>query len=706
MPAVIYTNTNEFLARNLYISAECEAVFGVPPSTFMDDPLAWTRSVHPEDRDRFIQTWREAFESQHRFSIDYRWVRPDGEIIWIRDESILVHDDHGRPLLWQGITLDITSRKLVEEALRASEARYRLLVENIPAVVYLVAPDDDRRTLYVSQSVESALGYERSEWLEQPDIWMELLHPDDREATLAAYDDHNETGDPWSRAYRLIASDGRAVWFRDVARRVRDEDGTAEYWIGVQLDITEHKDLERELRRSRDELEQRVRERTAELEEANEMMALEIAERRRTEGILRETELRYRNLAEHIPAVTYVWAVDRGAGANPEWYTSPRIEQLLGYTVEEWHADRDFWETRLHPDDRQAVLAAAYRSEATGEPYEVEYRYLHKDGHIVWVLDHAVLLSRDEQGRPDVFQGVMIDVTSRREAETSAQEHELRYRALAERMPAITYVIRLDTAGQASVTYVSPQMTSILGYELADVADPSVWFSRIHPRDVERVRRVWTHVALTGEPYVAEYRIRHRDGTYRCVRDQGAAIARDAIGKPAEIQGLMLDISDATRADRIRRQAEEAYRRLVEQIPAITYIEIPTPEPDRAQFTYVSPQAEEILGRSVDDLIGDPAHFGRMLHPDDRERILAANARCDATGEPFDQVYRAVRDDGRVVWLHSRATLVLDERGNPMFWHGVALDVTAEHEALESLRQLEQRYGRLLDDAGHDPRPA
>jgi PAS domain S-box-containing protein len=117
--------------------------------------------------------------------------------------------------------------------------------------------------MYVSRHVETALGYSREEWLGQPDIWMELLHPDDREPTLAAHDLHNETGRPWSREYRLIADDGREVWFRDVATLVRDPDGRPEHWLGVQLDITELKAAEAELRSARDELELRVAERTA-----------------------------------------------------------------------------------------------------------------------------------------------------------------------------------------------------------------------------------------------------------------------------------------------------------------------------------------------------------------------------------------------------------------------------------------------------------
>lgn len=693
VPAVVYVDSNEVEPESLYVSPQCEAMFGRRPEEYLADRTMWTSSIHPDDHDRVIREWAAAIDRQDRFDCEYRWVKSDGAVIWVRDGSVLVRDDRGQPLFWQGLISDITAYKRVEEELRESEARYRLLVENIPAVVYMVAPDDDRRTLYVSPQVERALGYTRNEWLGQPDIWMELLHPDDREPTLDAHDRHNQTGEPWSREYRLIASDGRAVWFRDVATLVRDEHGAPQHWLGVQLDITELKLVERDLRLARDELERHVRDRTAALEETNELMTLEIAERRRAETDLRATEHRYRLLAEHIPAVTYVWARDAASAAEPRSYTSPRIEQMLGYTVAEWHRNEDFWMSRLHPDDRTAVLAATIRSETTGEPFSMEYRYLHKDGHIVWVLDEAVMLSRDDDGRPDLFQGVMIDVTARKEAEAKANESEHRFRALAEQAPAITYVVDLAAGPPGEVAYVSPQLTAMLGYTHEDWR--TSWLETVHPDDRARVSEAAVHVAETGEPYVLEYRIVHRDGSIRWVRDQGTVLSWDPAGRPREIQGLVIDDTTAKRAEHEWYAAEARYRALVEQMPALSYIELPGSDPGEARFTYLSPQAERIFGRTAEELMADPGHFGRMLHPDDRERVLAANARTEATGEPFDEEFRIVRDDGNVVWLHSRATVVRDDAGRPMFWHGVALDVTAQRRTEASLRELEERY-RLL----------
>ncbi len=697
VPAVVYVDSNALEPESLYVSPQCEAMFGRREEEFLQDPALWGSCIHPDDRERVRREWAAAVVRQDRFECEYRWIAADGTILWVRDGSLLVRDERGEPLFWQGLLHDITASKRVEEALRGSEARYRFLVENIPAVVYMVAPDDDRRTLYVSPQVERALGYTLREWLEQPDIWMELLHPDDRETTLAAHDRHNETGEPWSREYRLIASDGRAVWFRDVANLVRGERGGALHWLGVQLDVTERKGVEEELRSARDELERRVQERTAALEEANELMALEIAERRRAEEELRVTEHRYRMLAEHIPAVTYIWPTEpEDAG-----YTSPRIEQLLGYSVRDWHRTPGFWESRLHPDDRTAVIAATLRSESTGERFSMEYRYLHKDGHIVWVLDEAVLLSRDEAGRPALFQGVMMDISARREAEAKAEENEMRYRRLAEQAPAITYVVDLgpDRSGD-DVTYVSPQLTSMLGYKHADWRTTSHWLSTVHPDDRDRVGAAAAGMHETGGPYVMEYRIVAKDGSVLWVRDQGGVLSRDELGRPRELQGLVIDVTSARRAELDRAEAEARYRSLVEQMPAITYIELQGDDPSRTLFTYLSPQVERILGRSAEELMADPGHFGRMLHPEDRERVIAANAHSEETGEPFDAEYRVVRDDGTVVRLHSRATLVRDNDGRPLFWHGVAMDVTAERATEASLRELEERYEAL---AGRPP---
>ncbi|MGZ4114756.1 MAG: PAS domain-containing protein, partial [Actinomycetota bacterium] len=241
VPAVVYIDSNDLTPQTIYVSPQVEEMFGQPAEVWITHRERWDEAMHPDDLPRVNEAWIRSIDTQTPCVIEYRVRRPDGSIVWTHDTCVPVRGADGRTLYWQGVMQDVTASKLAEQSLRDSEARYRALIENIPAVIYVVAPDDDRKTIYVSPQVEVALGYTRDEWLQQPDIWMELLHPDDREETLAAHDLHNETGRPWSREYRLIASDGRAIWFRDVATLVRDARGHPLHWQGVQLDITELK---------------------------------------------------------------------------------------------------------------------------------------------------------------------------------------------------------------------------------------------------------------------------------------------------------------------------------------------------------------------------------------------------------------------------------------------------------------------------------
>jgi PAS domain S-box-containing protein len=671
-----------------HISPQIESLLGIPVREWLDQPDLWTRSIHPHDRKRVIESLDQ---DPATFDQEYRMVGPDGRIVWVHDRATLVCDAEGSPRFWQGVMVDVTRSKEDEVALRESESMYRALVENVPAVVYVVAPDGTGTTLYVSPQVERVLGYTQAEWLEQPDIWMELLHPDDREIVLADHDLHEETGEPWSGEYRLIAADGRVIWFRDEATLVRDGAGRALFWQGVRLDITAQKRAHEVLRDARDELELRVRKRTRELEDANEMMMLEIAERKATEERLRRTERKYRTLVEQVPgAVVYLWDVSP-SGPSTDAYMSPAIEPLLGYTVEEWHSPPgDFWLTRVHPDDFERVRAAARRSERVGETIDLEYRYLAKDGSLVWVHDKAVLMERAPDGSPKLLHGVLVDITARKEAEGRVLATEERYRALLEQIPgAVAYVWEVDPELRQPNGYTSPQIQELLGYPLDEWhGKPRFWVDRVHPDDRARVYERTMRCEATGEPFQMEYRYLAKDGSIVWVLDQATLVERRPDGTPWLFQGAYFDITERKESERRLREAEQRYRTLVEQIPAIVYMEAIEPQtPSRStRLVFVSPQVHEVLGYSAEELLAEPEHLARLIHPDDYPAFLAAEDRSNRTGEPFFAEYRVNARDGHEVWMQSRAVLVRDDEGHPRFWHGLALDVTDRKRAEEELR--------------------
>ena len=303
LPAISYVASDSPEGETLFESPNVVDILGYERTSGGE----WSGFIWEADRQRVMDGWKDAVAGDGPFDMEYRVVHADGRLVWIHDHGVLIRDPAGRRMHWQGVLVDISARVKAQQDLAIAETRYRALIEGIPAVVYEMGPDDERRTIYANPRVEQLLGYSREEWLDQPDIWIELLHPDDRETELAAHDRHSETGEPWSREYRMIAADGRIVWVHDQATLVRDERGNPLTWQGLMVDITAQKLAEEQLRLSHDELEFRDLARTVQLEEANELMTLEIAERRRAERELRDAEERYRSLVEELPAVVYLW---------------------------------------------------------------------------------------------------------------------------------------------------------------------------------------------------------------------------------------------------------------------------------------------------------------------------------------------------------------------------------------------------------------
>ena len=337
--------------------------------------------VHPDHLKRVETAFAEVVNDPERQpSAEYPFRHKDGSWRWLESIGTNLTEQPGVGGFVIN-TRDVTRRKEAEERLREAEERYRMLVECIPAITYIQQIRGNSESVYVSPQVTDILGYTPEEWTSTPDLWIKILHPDDREAVLAEDLRTNETREPFVMEYRQFAKDGHLVWMRDEATLVNNEEGEPLYWLGVQIDITE---------------------------------------RKRVEEALGDAEQRYRSLVEQIPAVTYIDPVD---DPDTSLYTSPQLEQMLGYTPEEWQTEK-LWPERLHPDDRERILAADERFESGGEEsFSEEYRLLAKDGSVVWVREEAVLL-KDEAGEPLYWQGVFYDLTERK-----ALEARLEHRA-------------------------------------------------------------------------------------------------------------------------------------------------------------------------------------------------------------------------------------------------------------------------------------
>jgi diguanylate cyclase (GGDEF)-like protein/PAS domain S-box-containing protein len=356
-------------------------------------------------------------------------------------EEYVEPSDSDRKDLLNGAPRDFTGRKHTEDTLKEDEQRFRALLDNSYDVITVL--DSHGSILYQSPSVRRVLGDDPEEKIGKSVFEPGRVHREDLEKVRQAFAE-------------VMANPGVP---RTVDYRIRHADGSWRYIDSVAVNLLNDPSVAGVVVNYRD-----------------------VTERKEAEGRLREAEERYRTLVETVPAVTYT---DRAVGSYPDLavYTSPQIEELVGYSVQEWlDTERVLWEERLHPEDRTWVLTAEERSRASGEPFREEYRLLAKDGSVVWVRDEAVLL-RNEAGEPLYWQGVLVDVTDRKEAEEALRESEERLRRLAD--AALEGILVTD---EGVILEANRALTDMLGYEASDVVGRSA-VEFIAPEHRELVRQ-------------------------------------------------------------------------------------------------------------------------------------------------------------------------------------------------------------------------
>jgi diguanylate cyclase (GGDEF)-like protein/PAS domain S-box-containing protein len=245
LPLVVYVETLAGAIDD--VGAGVEALLGVPRGHMLGAPFDRHPFVLAEDEERVTLAVERSRTSGERFREEYRITHPDGSLRWLREDRVLVREGGGTPTCWIGTLADITDTMEIRRELHESRSRYGALVEQIPAIVYVDVADERMSTKYVSPQLEQLLGYTTREYIEDPDLWKKMLHPDDRLDAVDAYLRGRASGRPFVFEYRLVARDGRELWFRDSAIVITDDDGRPHLIQGVMLDITERKAAEAQI---------------------------------------------------------------------------------------------------------------------------------------------------------------------------------------------------------------------------------------------------------------------------------------------------------------------------------------------------------------------------------------------------------------------------------------------------------------------------
>lgn len=282
--------------------------------------------------------------------------------------------------------------------------------------------------------------------------------------------------------------------------------------------------------------------------------------------------------------------------------------------------------------------------------------------------------------------------------EDAALSSESRFRELMDNCGGTAYKIIID---DARFEYVSPSIKTQLGYEPEEVmaySGPALAHKLLHPDDA--IRMIESSAALIdsyhdlmhGAPI--EYRIRHKDGSYRWFGDKQTILRDPKTGRATALIGNTRDITESKVAQHALEESESRFQNLLRSLDDVVW----TTTVGGKRVLYLNPAAERAYGRSVHEFIENPRLWIDMVHPDDKERVLELARQLPEQRE-IDLEFRILRPNGDVRWMFNRVKWITDTNNQDPIVSGISTDITERRIAEEALRESEERYRTVVEHA-------
>jgi PAS domain S-box-containing protein len=573
-PQIIYLYDRQ-TEESLYVSSQLYTILGYTPDEIQEPGKGFYDTMHPEDRHLF-QDYTERLnqlQDGEFIEVEYRQRHADGHWLWLRSRDVVFErDDQGQPSKILGTAIDVTQQKLAEQQLQIQSAALdacanAIVITDRHGTIEWANPAFTNLTGYTPQE---AVGKNPRELVKSGfhsvgfyrELWRTIL-----------------TGGIWHGELVNHRKDGSCYDEEMTITPVRDGQGHIQRFIAVKQNITQRKNLERDLQASQAQLQDILDNASA--------------------GIVR---------LYMFPDQT--WQYD---------YYSPSCEQLYGYTPEELLRDKELWRSRVHPEDFERVIIPTIEGllSQVASSQIIEYRFHHRDGSWRWISETNTA-RYDEHGQVWIVTIIAIDITERKQAEQQVQFQ-------AQILDAVQQsVIVSDPEGV--ITYWNPAAEEIFGWSAAEVLGRSVVGITVSSEQVDRAVEIMTTLQQ-GRPWSGEFMLKRRDGSSFPALVTDSPIVNDQ-GELTGIIGISTDISSLKQTELALRESEARNRAILMAMPDMIVL---------ADHNGVRLHIERSSNDVFDLTQGQAPMIGRPLSelspPDIVQMKLAAISRIIATGE-------------------------------------------------------------------------
>lgn len=618
-------------------SVELNKIIGINRS-YPHNLQGWLDLVHPLEREEIQQYFlNEVVGKKKRFDKVYRVVNAKSkEPLYVHGKGRLIFDDHNKPILMIGTIQDVTktlekNRELMHMSKFAEYTQSGLLVTDTEGVTTWVHPS---MKVISGHSQEEMIGKTPGEVLQGPNTNPEHIK---------AFTRGLATKKPFAQEILNYKKDGSLLWNEVQITPILDKEGNVREFLGVQVDITERKQIEEELALS---------------------------------------EYRLRTISNNLPGMIFRFAL-QADGYGQLLYASDGIKSIYGISAEDAYEDIFKINKKVHKEDEAKLRSTLATSAENMNTWVCEWRVKQSDGSYTWVRGQGAP-ERQADGTM-IWDAVLFDISETKAAQQAERKIKDQFETIVNSVSGIIW----EGKPNLDVTYISKQAESVTGYTSSHWYKEGFWKAQLHPDERDKVIKLSNSKFRKKEGHQFEYRFKHAKGRYIWVRNI-VNYLKSSKGIWI-LQGIMLDITKEKESEIRQKELDNKYRYLAENTSDIISV-----QNMNMKYTFVSESIKRVLGYDADELLGK--NEKKFIWKKDHSLLNKVASLSTTSDDEIVLEYRMLKKNGEVRWFRVTKKMVADETSSFPQVVSSYTDITEKKKAELELIKNEEQFRLLAEN--------